>query len=358
VGACNYKVPTTNLSGAKTLPKGIVRQASFAKRASLPSGFFTENPWVSGFAVFERWGDLEPQEGQFDFSYLDCQAEAAETLGKPVIFIVESAFDGTTMYGPPGWLFTAPNDRPYVTLSDGTHCLVPWDPVVNDAFLVAAKAIAARYDNDPNVVGIYVAGTQSNYPEMFYPFPAKSFWTKSTVSPPNGISPDLPFVSPAGSVYSDAWNTVLKGMGAAFAHTWLVNMIDEVADPSGSATLLGPLEAVSTQADSMNLSAAGHATLGITNLGWSTVVQVPPSAKYTMVTAANHPSTPIVYELGPLKQDGGAGEVYSSLEYAATTVKARTMITQPATWGDPPNNPHYNAAYIDEMKKAQMDFWP
>jgi hypothetical protein len=107
-----------------------------------------------------------------------------------------------------------------------------------------------------------------------------------------------------------------------------------------------------TVAAHIDSTLSGKATVGTANLGYNTVIEPASGAlsfKYTYVTATQLTHARIVYELGPRKQDGGPGQVYSTLGFGRLDAGCFAVITHAPTWAVP--------AYRDEMHRASVDFW-
>ena len=302
---------------------------------------------MQGFAALESWANLEtPQANSYDWTYLDAQRDRAHAEGKPVIFIVKTG--GSEC---PKWLCGPPLSRPQLpappTAKDPENASVPWDPVMNQRWKTTFAAMAARYDCDPWVVGIYLAGVNAQWPEMIYPDEGMA-WDNATSAPPTGIMPDPRFDCPTGGkVYSDAWLNQLSASVAAAPHTWILNMVDEVFNPCGGPPIMTVLDAVVSQVDTLPL----RTTIGTANLGPATCsgcTQLPPSScascqpKYVAASAEKRTS-PIVYELGPNKITA-ASQIYPALQVCHDVLGCRMVITHKPTWSDPANMAQIHAA--------------
>src|SRR5438874_13833281 len=57
-----------------------------------------ENPDVAGISVRQNWVDLEPSEGNFDWSFLDSEVAKAAAAGKVVLLRI------ITQGGKPTWV--------------------------------------------------------------------------------------------------------------------------------------------------------------------------------------------------------------------------------------------------------------
>jgi hypothetical protein len=97
------------------------------------------NPNVDGVSVRQDWADLEPSEGNFDFSFLDSEVGRVATAGKKILLRIN------TQNGKPSWVTDAVNDAGGVFFTfiddDGVQNTIPvyWDPT----FLAKKKAMIA-----------------------------------------------------------------------------------------------------------------------------------------------------------------------------------------------------------------------
>lgn len=83
-------------------------------KAQIPRGVFSlfgtgtpaadnalENPDVLGISIRQDWADLEPSEGNFDWSFLDGEVAKAAANGKVILMRIN------TQAGKPAWVTTA-----------------------------------------------------------------------------------------------------------------------------------------------------------------------------------------------------------------------------------------------------------
>jgi Beta-galactosidase len=97
-----------------------------------------ENPDVDGVSIRTGWADIEPTEGDFDWSYLDSTVAAAAGAGKQVLLRIG------TMSSRPAWVdeaVEAAGGDFFVFDDDGVTTSIPlfWDPV----FLAKKTAMIA-----------------------------------------------------------------------------------------------------------------------------------------------------------------------------------------------------------------------
>ncbi len=106
------------------IPRGVFSLKGAGGNALL--GALT-NPDVVGLSVRQDWSDLEPNEGEFDFTYLDSQVQAAATNNKVVLLRIN------TQANKPAWVTQAIQDAGGIFFTfdnDGVPTTIPvfWDP--------------------------------------------------------------------------------------------------------------------------------------------------------------------------------------------------------------------------------------
>jgi hypothetical protein len=175
---------------------------------------------------------------------------------------------------------------------------------VSDYFVNLASQLAARYDNDPDFAGIYVAGVNAQYPEMI--FSSSPAWANAAAPPPNGIATTVDDVDPpltpdaaGAALYANAWLRNARLMATQFRQSRIVNMLDAmIALPSAVQ-----YDALDSIYQTINGTYSAHATMGTANLGDPDVISL--SAHKYVVLDSSYPGneTPVFYEIGPRKVD-------------------------------------------------------
>lgn len=361
--ASGKKTSIDDTTKMKDLPTGIVRAINFSYRPTLPDNYFDENPWVQGIVVRERWADLEPSENQIDWTYLDQMVAYGKKVKRPVIFLFLTAGNEGENAKPniPEWLAGSANGYNRV-LADiilpsggASTCVVPWDNVIMEKWMKTARKIANRYDNNQTLAGVYLTGVQARYPEML--IPNTSVYLNPDKFPNEGVKSindpqNIPLDLPEAKVYSDAWARMIDSMAVYFKSTWIINLVDKFNLP-GYPNISAPMLSIAEKSDAMS----NRVTIGTANLGYNTVIKPTNGMideKFQLISSANR-MAPIVYELGPRKQDknGVDGQVYQSLKYAKEKIGCRFVIV----WGGTPNGTFGIERFENELKQASKDFW-
>ncbi len=108
------------------------------------------NTHVTGLSVRQNWADLEPTEGNFDFSYLDGQVQAAADHNKVVLLRIK------TQSGKPAWVTQAVRDSGgyfFTFDDDGVSTTIPvfWNPVYLAKKKNMIAALGAHFAANPAV---------------------------------------------------------------------------------------------------------------------------------------------------------------------------------------------------------------
>jgi hypothetical protein len=131
------------------------------------------NPDVDGISVRQDWGDLEPTEGTFDWSFLDNVIARAAEVRKPVLLRVATGGGDIALGGScPSWVMDAvaaeplPDSQKFYTFNDNGRSVtiaVFWDPVWLEKKLAMITAVGARYSSNPavKIVGASFANASS-----------------------------------------------------------------------------------------------------------------------------------------------------------------------------------------------------
>jgi len=117
------------------VPRGVFSLSTSGKPCS---DTVLANPDVIGVAIRYPWFDLEPTEGDFDWTFLDGEVARVAAAGKQVLLRIG------TMSGRPAWVTTAVRRAggTFFTFDDnGVTTTIPvfWDPT----FLAKKKAMIA-----------------------------------------------------------------------------------------------------------------------------------------------------------------------------------------------------------------------
>ncbi|MDQ3197696.1 MAG: beta-galactosidase [Verrucomicrobiota bacterium] len=108
------------------------------------------NPDVDGITLRQGWTDLEPTEGNFDFSYLDSAVASCVANGKKILLRI------ATQNGKPAWVTAAvaANGGSFFTFDDnGTSTTIPvfWDPTFLAKKKAMIAALGAHFSSNPAI---------------------------------------------------------------------------------------------------------------------------------------------------------------------------------------------------------------
>lgn len=132
-------------------------------RAEVPHGVFSlsgsdnaanqpvlDNPDVDGISVRAGWAGLEPEEGVFDWTFVDSEVARAAAAGKKVLLRIG------TQAGKPDWVTQAVTDAGGVFFTfddDGVTTSIPvfWDPTYLAKKKAMIAALGVHFANNPTV---------------------------------------------------------------------------------------------------------------------------------------------------------------------------------------------------------------
>jgi hypothetical protein len=128
---------------------------------------------VDGISVRQNWGDLEPTEGVYDWTFLDNVTAKAAAAGKVVLLRVITGGGDIALGGNcPTWVMNAvaaeplpPSQKFYTFNGDGRSVTIAvfWDPVWLAKKTAMIAAVGARYSSNPavKIVGVSFANASS-----------------------------------------------------------------------------------------------------------------------------------------------------------------------------------------------------
>jgi hypothetical protein len=144
---------------------------------SLPAGNqpvtdeIIRSPFIVGVSLRTTWRKLEPEEGKFQWNYLDESIAVAETANKKIMIRVLSGVHTPEWVYQKGaakfnFIYRNPNHTrrglpPYLP--------IPWDEIYVSQWIRFVDALGKRYNNHPAVVLIHMAGPTQTSAEMHLP---------------------------------------------------------------------------------------------------------------------------------------------------------------------------------------------
>jgi hypothetical protein len=165
------------------------------------------DPWVDGVVIRTFWSDVEPSLGVYNWTFIDSQVSAATDRGKRIVLIVlPGAF--TPQWALQGVQVSQFDSKYGFTKGQPLNLPVPWDQAYLDRWYEFVKTLGQRYDSNPAVVLIPVAGPTSVSAEMSLPNGPDAIqqWTSL------GYSTDK---------FETAWTSALAAYSQAFPTTQL-----------------------------------------------------------------------------------------------------------------------------------------
>lgn len=139
------------------------------KSVAKPSGIFSSSgsgnanvlnhPSVRGVLVRASWKDIEPTEGNFNFTVLDYQINNLKANGKKYSLAVNAGGVGS-----PDWLITQKNVPYFDYLFRGSPYKLPliWNDTVLTYMGKFADKLAEKYNNDTSLMLVYIPQMTAN----------------------------------------------------------------------------------------------------------------------------------------------------------------------------------------------------
>jgi len=192
------------------------------------------NPNVDGLALRYSWNQLEPREGNFNWSPIDVQVAAARAHGKKVSLGV------TAGIRTPAWVYAAGAnqfsfvwDKPWgPPICSSQRIPIPWDPVYLAKWDSFVRALGARYANNPTVVYVKITGVNATTQEAILPH--SRGMTISRVGAACTSSDDVGRWQAVGysrNRVEQAWKHIANNFAGSFPDTKLGLMIGPVGFP-------------------------------------------------------------------------------------------------------------------------------
>jgi hypothetical protein len=108
------------------------------------------NPGVAGMSIRQDWAELEPSEGNFDWTYLDSEVARASAAGKVVLLRIR------TQSGKPAWVTSAIENAggTFFTFEEnGVTSTIPvfWNPTYLAKKTAMIAALGAHFTANPTV---------------------------------------------------------------------------------------------------------------------------------------------------------------------------------------------------------------
>ncbi len=126
------------------------------------------NPYIDGVALQIRWRDIEPIQGNPDWSKLDQFFAAAEASGKWVQLLIFPGF-----FSPPWALEDVKTEMFPIQYGPDKHTVerlpLPWDDIYLDRWFAFVKQLSDRYEKSPAFRVIAAAGPTSVSAEFTLP---------------------------------------------------------------------------------------------------------------------------------------------------------------------------------------------
>lgn len=155
------------IAGAQVkFPSGVF--CSCGPTTGIGSGSVAPNiaklDFVKGILVRLSWELCEPAEGQYNWSHLDGQIDAALKYGKKISLAIGNGM------GAPQWLYAKGVQKIISEMPYKDTIPFPWDNLFLDKWGNFISKLGDRYKNDTTIVLIYATNSSGNGYEMQLPF--------------------------------------------------------------------------------------------------------------------------------------------------------------------------------------------
>ncbi len=134
-------------SSAADVPRGVFSLFGAGQKAN---DLALDNPNVTGITLRQNWAELEPTEGNFDWTFLDGEVARAAAAGKPVLLRIN------TQSGKPTWVTEAIEAAGGIFFTfedDGTAVTIPvfWDPTFLARKTAMIRALGSHFSGNSTV---------------------------------------------------------------------------------------------------------------------------------------------------------------------------------------------------------------
>jgi hypothetical protein len=160
IGALFCAFLTMTEKAFSQVPRGVFCLLGAGEGTGRDSLVYSD-PDVDGIGMRQKWADLEPAEGVYDWTYLDNVIARAAAAGKAVLLRIGTGGGDIALGGScPTWVTDAvaaeplPASQKFYTFNDHGRSVtiaVFWDPVWLAKKTAMITALGARYSNNPAV---------------------------------------------------------------------------------------------------------------------------------------------------------------------------------------------------------------
>ncbi len=200
-------------------PKGIFALIK-ANQAVDPA--LCDKPFIDGASIRATWSELEPEQGKFDWSYLDGQLAVIKKSGKAATIRIMAGANC------PQWIFKLgvpqisfrDEDRHHKTFGKVVTMPIIWDARYLKSWKNFVQALGKRYSARKEIVIVHMSGPTWRTAEMFLPH--------------KGSAPSL--LREAGysaDVLCAAWTDVIDQFAASFPKHSLALNVDVPLENDG-----------------------------------------------------------------------------------------------------------------------------
>lgn len=114
-------------------------------------------PGIKGVQIRYEWRELEPTQGQYDFTRLKSDLDLVASKGKTVVVVIQDKTYASQFVPNPDYLapytvtYTKTNPHGELILC---RTMMRWHPFVLERFAALSQAIGGQFDNHPGLEGV------------------------------------------------------------------------------------------------------------------------------------------------------------------------------------------------------------
>ena len=195
-----------------------------------PDPFVYSDPDVDGISVRQRWGDLEPVEGVYDWTYLDHMTAMAAAAGKAVLLRISTGGGDIALGGSsPTWVMDAvaaeplPESQKFYTFNDNGRPVtiaVFWDPVWLAKKTAMITALGARYASNPalKIVVASFANAQTEDWDVPHTTPEVTAWLAAGYTSAKMLDAGRQVINAAMAAFPNQYVTMAVGTNGHTGH--------------------------------------------------------------------------------------------------------------------------------------------
>lgn len=155
-------------SSARARPVGIFISGGKHQEESI-----LQKPFVDGALIRVRWSELEPEQGKFNWRYLDGEiAKVAAAKKSYTLAVVGGPSSPSWLYEEGAKSYSFSLNNPYASKARPINNVLPlpWDKIYLKHWHRVIAEVGRRYSEDPNLALVHITLSSQNGFEMHLPY--------------------------------------------------------------------------------------------------------------------------------------------------------------------------------------------